>query len=174
MSPMEKTEHLTLAFRRQHDILAERVTALEDEVEKLKRRRMPGIRSAVQSAAQARAELAAHIERHPDLFEKPRTVVVAGVRVGLMKGKGQIVWDSPAQVVRMIRKHFPDQADALVKVTETPVKKALANLTTAELKKLGARVEETGDAVVIKPVDGDVDRLVAALLTEAEQWEVAA
>lgn len=174
MSPMEKTEHLTLAFRRQHDTLAERVTALEDEVEKLKRRRMPGIRSAVQAAAQARADLAAHIERHPELFEKPRTVVVAGIRVGLMKGKGQIVWDSPQSVCRMIRKHFPDQADTLIKITEAPVKKALANLTTAELKKLGARVEETGDAVVIKPVDGDIDKLVGALLAEAEQWEVAA
>lgn len=174
MNPMEQVERLTQAYRKEYDTLAERIGDLEQETEKLKRRRLPGIKSAVQSAAVARAALAGHIEQHPELFERPRTVVIAGVRVGIMKGKGQIVWDSPAQVVRMIRKHFPDQADALIKITEVPIKKAVGNLTTAELKKLGARVEQSGDAVVVRPVDGEIDKLVTALLAEAEQWEDAA
>lgn len=171
---VEQTERLTQAYRKTYDALAERVSALEADIEALKRRRVHGIKAAVAAAAAARAELAAHIEAHPELWEKPRTLVIAGIRVGLMKGKGSIEWDNPASVCRLIRKHYPEQADTLIKVTEAPVKKALGNLTTAELKRIGARVEESGDAVVIKPVDGDVDKLVSALLAEAEQWEQAA
>lgn len=174
MNPMEHTETLTQDYRRDHDLVAERVQDLEDEIEKLKRRRLPGIKSAVRAAAESRARLAAHIEQHPELFTKPRTVTIAGIRVGLMKGKGKIVVDDPDTTCRLIRKQFPDQADTLIKVTERPVLKALGNLTSAELKRIGANVEDTGDEIVIKPVDGDVDKLVNALLAEAEQWEEAA
>lgn len=173
-TPMEHTEALTQNYRRHYDVLAERVQDLEAEVEKLKRRRLPGIKSAVHAAAQARDELSAHIEAHPHLFERPRTVVIAGIRVGLMKGKGKIEFDDKARVLRLIRKHLPDQVDSLVRVTEAPVKKALGNLSTAELKRIGCTVEETDDQIVIKPVDGNVDKLVSALLKEAEGMEVAA
>lgn len=171
---MERTEQLTQNYRQRYDVLADRVQDLEGEVEKLKRRRLPGIKSAVHAAAQARDELQAHIEQHPELFDRPRTVVIAGIRVGLMKGKGKIEFDAAEKVVRLIRKHLPDQADSLIRVTEAPVKKALGNLSTAELKRIGCTVEETADQVVIKPVDGDVDKLVNALLKEAEHLEEVA
>ncbi|MBI5561297.1 MAG: hypothetical protein HY894_00350, partial [Deltaproteobacteria bacterium] len=43
-----------------------------------------------------------------------------------------------------------------------------------DLKKLGVTVEETGDAVVIKPVDGEVERVVNALLRDRTGAEEAA
>lgn len=102
------------------------------------------------------------------MFDTPRTVVFYGIKVGLQKGKGAIEWDDDAQVVKLIEKHFPEQADVLIKTTKKPVKKALAQLTVAELKKLGIVVEETGDQVVIKSTDSEIDKLVNALLKEDE------
>jgi len=173
-TPIEQIAAATQRYRRQYDVLADRVGSLEHDVEAIKRRRMPGIKSAVQAAAEARSELAALIEQHPDQFQKPRTLTIAGIRVGWMKGKGKIVWDNAISVCRQIRKHFPDQAETLIKITEAPVRRALANLTTAEIKRIGATVEDTADEIIIKAVDGEVDKLVNALLAEAEQWEVAA
>ena len=124
--------------------------------------------------SETRDRLKVAIESAPELFVKPRTLVIAGVRIGIQKGKGQIVYGDADQVVKLIRKHFPEQADALIAVKETPVKKALANLSVAELKRIGVTVEETGDQVVIKPTDSEVDKLVAALLREAEKYEEVA
>ena len=53
--------------------------------------------------------------------------------------------------------HFDIKADVLVATTERPAKDALAQLTAAELKKLGISVTDGGDAVFIKPADSAVD-----------------
>jgi hypothetical protein len=100
---------------------------------------------------------------------KPRTVILHGIKVGYRKATGKIEFDDAEQVVKLIRKHFPDQFDVLVKVEETPVKKALANLTAAELKKLGIEVSDSGDEVEIRDTASDVDKLVSALLKDYEE-----
>jgi hypothetical protein len=38
-----------------------------------------------------------------------------------------------------------------------------------ELKKLGIIVQDTGDAVVIRPVDSQIEKLVDKLLTEKSE-----
>ena len=96
-----------------------------------------------------------------------------GVKVGFEKGKGRIEWDDDDTVVRLIEKHFPEQADILIKTKKKPAKKALAQLSVAELKKLGVTVEETGDQVVIKSTDSEIDKLVTALLKGDEIDEEA-
>ncbi len=55
----------------------------------------------------------------------------------------------------------------LIATSERPAKEALANLTAAELKKLGISVTDGGDAVFIKPADSAVDKMVDALLKDA-------
>jgi hypothetical protein len=93
-----------------------------------------------------------------------------GIRVGFAKQKGKVEWDDEDQVVKLIDKHFPEQAETLTKVKRTPVKGALVNLTAAELKKIGCRITESGDVVVIKPQDSEVEKLVDKMLaTEVEE-----
>ncbi|HNW37160.1 MAG TPA: hypothetical protein PKM25_19620, partial [Candidatus Ozemobacteraceae bacterium] len=72
-------------------------------------------------------------------------------------------------VVKLIRKHFPEQVDVLVKITEKPVQSALNQLTVGDLKKLGVSVSEGGDEALIKPTDTDIDKLVAKLLEDEPQ-----
>jgi hypothetical protein len=171
---MDYTEQLTQTHRKDYDVVAERVQDLEAEIEKLKRRRLPGIKSAVQQAAKSRDRLNAHIQRHPELFESPRTVVIAGMRVGLQKGKGKVIIHDRAKTVAKIRQLWPDDADRLIKITETPVISELGKLPLQLIRRVGAEVEKTGDQVIIKPVDGDVDKLVNALMAEAQELEDAA
>lgn len=174
MTTLTEIETLTRAYADARALLAERVQALQEEIEAARRRRLRGIKEAVARAADAHAALKAAIESAPELFQRPRTVTIAGIKVGYQKGRGEIVWEDAAQVVRLIRRHLPEQADSLIKVVETPIKSALAQLSVAELKRIGVTVIETGDQVLIKPTDGEIDKLVDALLREAAAEEETA
>lgn len=159
----------TKAFSISRQQLADAVRELNDATEALKRKHLPVIKRRVASAAEAHAELKAAIECAPHLFEKPRSVVIEGIKVGWQKGKGVLSWTSDEQVVKLIKKHFKDEFDALVKTTETPVKAALAQKSVADLKLIAVSVTDTGDEVLIKPADSHVDKLVSALLKDATE-----
>lgn len=162
-------EVLAKAYASERSTLTERVDAVNTEVAAAKRRAMPGIKSAYARAAQAKAELRAAIEAAPaGTFEKPRTHIFHGIKVGYRKGTGQIVFEDVDRVVALIEKHFPEQAEVLIKVTKKPVKKALEGLDAGDLKKLGITVEDTGDVIQIAPVDSEIDKLVDAWLAEAD------
>jgi hypothetical protein len=72
-------------------------------------------------------------------------------------------------VVERIRALFPKQADTLIKVTHAPVKSALQLLPAGELKRLGITVIDTGDQVFIQAADGEIEKLVDALLKDSEE-----
>lgn len=166
---LDEIDQITHRYANAREELHTRVLALTDTIEEAKRRKMPGIKKAVRDASEAMDRLHAALEASPSLFVKPRTVVIAGIRIGFAKGAGKLVIDDPDKVVGLIRKHHPDQADLLIKVSECPIRKALANLSVADLKKLGVTVEDTGDQVVIKPTDSEVDKLVDALLKDHDE-----
>ena len=91
----------------------------------------------------------------------------AGIKVGYAKGKGALSFDDADSVVARIKKHLPEQADVLIRTKEAPVKEALAQLSAAELKKIGVTLSEAGDQTVVRPVDSEVDKMVDALLKAA-------
>lgn len=167
MKTMNDIEVLTKKFADTRAVLGDRVAALNEEIELSKRRHLRGIKGAVATAAAAQDELQAALIESRELFTKPKTQTFHGIRVGFQKGKGKIEFDDADQVVKLIYKHFPEQADVLVKKTEEPVKKALSSLSAGELKRLGITVHDAGEAVFIKPVDSEVDKMVDALLGSA-------
>lgn len=169
----DRIEDLTRCYGAARTLLGDRLAALEAELLATKQRHLRGIRAALAKATDRRDALATEIRGCPERFARPRTVTIDGIRVGLAKGKGKLTWDDPAAVVARIDRHFPAQAETLVKTTRTPIRAALATLTIAELKRLGCRVEETGDEVVIKPQDGELDKLVNRLLADAQGVEDA-
>lgn len=162
-------ESLTKAFAMTRKLLYDRMQELEEELSQVKKRHLMGIKKAVAAAASWQSKLKNAIDESPELFRKPRTVVIYGVRIGYMKQRGKLFWDDDDIVVRLIKKHFPDQFETLVKIIETPVKSSLSQLSVADLKKIGVTVEETGEEILIKPVDSEVDKLVERLLSEELQ-----
>ena len=149
--------------------LAENLQQLNDETEALKRACLPAIKRGVAKAAEASGQLLALIDSAPELFVKPKSVIFHGLRLGYRKESGKLEWDDPDRVVELIRKHYEEQFDALVKTTYRPVKDALEQLPAADLKRLGVRVGEDGEVVFVKPVDSTVDKMIDALLKDATE-----
>lgn len=154
-----------LAQRRDH--LGTLVRALNEGIEALKADNLPQIKAAIAEGSDAWKALEALVLAHPELFDKPRKLTAHGITFGYEKGKGGLEIDDPDRTVQLIRKHLPDQADVLITVRESPVKTALAQLSAADLKRVGVEVKRTGDVVVIRPADGEIDKVVRALVRAA-------
>jgi hypothetical protein len=155
-------------YSRAHDDLAREMAAINDAITIIKRQSMPALRKAVEKAAAKKAALRGLIDESREQFEKPRTRILHGVKLGIVKGKGSIVVDDPVTTIKLIHKNMPDEAGLLLRVTESVNKLALTQLTASDLKKIGARVEETGDQIVVLPTSSEIDKLVDALLSEDE------
>lgn len=155
-------------YSKAHDKLTAVVRALEAETAKLRLQYLPQIRKAVETAASRKADLRDALNESRELFVKPKTRVMHGVKVGFQKGKGKLDWDDDELVVKLIRKHLPEIAETLIRIEESPIVAALNDLDVKDLRKIGVRAEETGDKVVIKPTDSEIDKLVDALLRDEE------
>jgi len=172
-TPLTEIEKQTRGYAEARRTLAERIRELEQEIADLKRRALPGIRKAAHAAGERQDLLHCLIEDNPEIFVRPRTITIDGIKVGFMKQKGEITWEDTATVVKLICRNHPDQYETLIKFTETPVKAALAQLPAADLKRLGVTVENDTDAVIIKSTDSEIDKLVEALLKDDKDVEAA-
>lgn len=149
--------------------LGDLVGELNEKIEALKRQRLTEIKRAVARAAERQSEVHNLVEGAPELFVKPRTFVLHGIKIGFQKGKGGIEFSDPDRVCELIRKHLPDQEEALIRTKESPNKEALGLLPVADLKRIGCNVAEADDQVVIKATDSEVDKIVTALLEHATE-----
>lgn len=174
MTKLTDIEPSTKAFADARARVAEIVAELNAGIDALKRDHMPDLKRAIARAAERHDQLKQIIEANPALFQRPRTVVYHGVKVGYQKGKGGIAFDDAAQVVRLVKKHFPEQADVLIVTTERPNKDAISQLSAADLKRIACSVVDAGDMVVIKPADSEVDKLVDTLLKGATDADATA
>lgn len=169
MNAITDIENRAKAYSEARTKVAEYVAELQSGIDALNRMHLPKLKRAVNRAAELAQQLRDQVAEAPELFEKPRTAIFHGIKVGFEKGKGAVDFDDDDRVVALIKKKLPDQADVLIKTTEKPVKSALKQLSVKELQSIGCTVEETGDQVVVRAVDRDVDKLVNALLKGATE-----
>lgn len=174
-SPIALTdiEALTRKYADAREELSDLLRAMNEKLEQVKRATLPRCRELVNRTAEREAKLRAAVEDAPDLFQRPRTVIFHGVKVGFQKGKGVLDIPDADRTLEKIKTLLENPAN-FIRITETPDKQALAQLPVADLRKLGCTLTETGDQVVIKPVDGEVDKIVNALLREAAAAELEA
>jgi hypothetical protein len=164
---MNDIEALADSYADNRHALADLLNEINEAQRAIISARLGEIRIALAATAAAEDQLKSAIEAAPHLFEKPRTRVLHGIKVGYQKGKGKVEIDDEPKTIRFIREKVPaDQAELLIKVTERVDRRAVGDLTAADLKRLGIRVVETGDQILIKPVDGAVDKLIKALLAD--------
>jgi len=170
---LQDLEALVKYYADRRDVLGERLTALDREINAVTRRHMKELKRHVAHTAEAELLLREAIEQSPELFDKPKTQILNGIKIGFRKGKGKIEWEDDAQLVALIKKKFPDCVDELILTTETPSATGLQGLDAAELRKLGVTVEEAGEQVVVKAVETDVEKLIKLLLKGAMDDEAA-
>jgi hypothetical protein len=155
------------AYAQARQVLTERVQAMRMGIDAVQRDHLPGIKRALNKVAEVDSELRPLILQAPECFIKPKTVVLHGTQLGFEKGKGKLTFDKPAKVVERIEKLMPLQVPTLIHTEKKPNKQALIKLPAGDLKKLGCTVSGTGEQVVVRPVDAEVDKMVAALLKSA-------
>ena len=169
MKTISQIETLTAKYAAERTALGAALYDLHSDIEALKARVMPKIRAIASRARSAESALREAIEQSPELFERPRTITISGIKVGFQKGKGTLSWQSDERLCAQIERLFPDEIGLLIRTTRAPIKSALAQKSAAELKRLGITVTDTGDQVLIKAADSDVDKRVAAYLSDAAQ-----
>ena len=166
-----------IALARAFAAAREATEALADDIKAIQRKalrsRLRTLRSRVAEQAAAEDALRAAIQARPELFVRPRTVAVDGIRFGLRKQPGAVALGDEAQAIRRLRAIFPGQAPTLIRVSESLDRKALRRLSAAELAQIGITIERARDEVTIATASSDLDRIVAALLDDAAPAEAA-
>ena len=170
-TPLQQIENATKSYADARETLTERMGWLQNELEKVRRKHLKGIKRAVRSCGDAHAKLNTLIEENADLFQKPRTKTISGIRIGITKSKGEVVINDNDKTCALIQQKLPEQACYLIRTSSRPIKTALVKLSARELQKIGVEIKQTGDQVSIKPTDSHVDKLVNALLAEVEKTE---
>jgi hypothetical protein len=140
---------------------------LNELIGALTRDKLPLLKKLAARAAEKHANLEAALLVAPHLLEKPRTVVFHGIKVGFRKNEGRLEFNDADAVVKRIQQLL-DAPDHYLRTVTQPNKETLANLSGADLKRLGCRLIETSDSIVIKPFAGDIDKKIQALLKGAE------
>jgi hypothetical protein len=169
MATLGEIDTMAKTFSDARQRLSDTLQDLKDKQEALLRQYLPGMKSQVNIVKEREEALKGAIEDSPEIFIKPRSIIMHGVRCGFRKGKGKLDWEDDAQVVKLIKKRHADQADLLIKTVEKPVESALKQLDVSELMKLGIAVEATGDVVIAEPTDSEIEKQVKKLLKEGEK-----
>jgi hypothetical protein len=173
MTELEKLQSAALQLSHHTDALRQELVLLESEVSAAQAAHMLTIRSLTRSVIKRQAELAEGIKAHPELFDKPRTLIVAGIKFGLRKQPGKMCWADDAKLLKRVDELFAKgdistaQYEGVVEVRFVLVAKGLEKLDASTLKRLGVTVEADSDAVEIKSVDSEVEKMVKAVIKDA-------
>ena len=146
--------------------LEQLIAALEAELETVKQKHLRAIKRQAGLVASCEAELQSLIEDAPELFIRPRTITLHGVKVGFTASNGRLEFDDEASVIARIKKSRPEDAELLIRQSEEVNKEALRTLPADELLELGCQLEGVGDTVVLKRVAGEVEKLVNKLISK--------
>ena len=169
MTTMKDIESLALTHRTDRDQVISAVDQMEREIGAVRLKHLKVIRPLLQKTLRSGHALFDAVEGAPMLFKKPKSHTIHGFKLGYAKQRGKVSFSDATRVVRLIRKHLAEKFSTLVKVEEKPDKNALANLTVAELKKIGCTVTEDDDVAFVRPADFDSEKLVKALLDDANK-----
>lgn len=173
MSTMVEIESLAKTLAGAREELAERLQRIKDEQEAIKRRYLQGVKNSVERVRAAHAELHDAVSAGKPLFEKPKTRVLHGIRVGWMKQRGKVEYTDAAAVVAALRHVLgKEEAEPYIQTKETPIKDRLSELPAKDLKRCHVTITDDTDAVVIKAAGGEIDKLIDALLGSEELEEL--
>lgn len=161
-------EGMTARLADASNALDEQLAAYEQELQAVNDKHLRPLKRLATTVAQAEADLHAAIEAAPYLFVKPRTLSMHGLKVGFSFSEGKLVFDDEELVIKLLKKHLPEMTDALINTTEKVNKDGVKSLglTDGELTKLGMKIEDRGDTVLIKRSAGDIEKLLSKLKTK--------
>jgi hypothetical protein len=172
MATMEQIEVACREYAEANDNLNEIKSQLETEVEAIKVKYYRKVKSAIDHVVSKHSDLSELVSESRDLFVNPKTVIFHGVKAGYIKGNDVIEIKKNKVTVDLIKSEFDEATQkTLIKVTETPIKDAIKQLDTDELKRIKAKLIPGKDEVHISTVDTEVDKLIDSLTKQALEIE---
>ena len=157
---------LARAYARARETLETITEEIEGERRQAVRRRLRVLKARVAETSAAKDALRTAIAEEPELFAKPRTRAIEGVKVGYRKMPGRIVIVDEDRSIRRVRDKLPEREAELVRVKESLDRTALGKLDARTLASLGVVVAKVDDEIVIATARSDLDKLVDALLAD--------
>jgi hypothetical protein len=172
---MEQLEQCAREYADAHSALVNEVETLNEEVDAVHRAHAPCLRALAGDTASMRGILADAIEASEALFAKPRTRILAGIKVGFRKKKGKVAMRDEVKTIERIKRELPaKQAHLMIRVRESVDRNLVGDLTAADLKRLGIEVTADTDEVVIQPPNAAIAKAAAKLIKDAERDREAA
>ena len=173
MTPLEKLQRTATTLSQHRDDLRAELQLLDAELTAAKATHMKAIHTLTRRIIKSQAELSEGILANPGLFAKPRTFITEGIKFGLRKQPGKMCWGDDEKLFKRMNDMFaaghinPVQYGGVVETRFVQVAKGLEKLDASTLKRLGVTVEADSDAVEIKSVDSDVEKMVKAVIKDA-------
>lgn len=173
MATLAEIQKRAQALSEQRDKLSALFLSLQASIDTVKNGSLADIRRVARQVAASHNELVDLIKASPELFEKPRSYVVEGIKFGLQSSAGSLEWDDDTKVCERIQRlaeagEIPaDQVELLIVEVKKPVASALRQLEPKVLRRLGVTVEGAGDQPLIKSVDSSVEKAVTAVINAA-------
>ncbi len=166
---MDEIEALASEYARKRDALRDKVQQAQADVEAVKRRHHTVLRRRIDAAKNAHADLLEAVKESPQMFRRPKTRMLHGIRVGWKKQPGKIeIEDAEVTIAAIKRKMDDDAVEVLIDIHERLNKRGLRNLSTRDLLRIGAVAVEAVDKPIAHAADSEVDKLVDALMDADE------
>lgn len=173
MSSLQEAQKLAATLSANRDKLSALFLSLQVSIDAAKAAAMTDIKRTARQVAASHAALVAFISENPDMFNRPRSHVVDGIKFGMQASQGTLEWENDEKVCERIialaeKGEIPaDQVDLLISVTKKPVASAVRQLDPALQRRIGVRLEGVGDQPLIKNVDSNVEKAVQAVINAA-------
>ena len=171
---IDRIEQLCATFAARRKVLANKMAKLDQELSRVKRRYVTDIKMTAALVADVEADLTSAIDAAPELFDKPKTQIFHGIKVGFRKGQGKLEWEDDAKMVAKLKKRLGDDAEDYIITTEKPSRDALKCLDDATLGKLGISLVGADDQIVVKPVETEIEKLVKAIMANVHEDDAEA
>lgn len=166
---MGAVEECARTYARVRLELAEAAAKAELELQAVREKHAENLRNLLSLAAHRQADLEVMIDANRELFDKPRTRTVDGIKFGLRKLAGTVEIKDEARTIERIRELLPEeQGELLIRIRESVDRNAVKDLQVRDLKRLGIEIGQDTDVPVVKAVDKDIDKQIAAATRDLE------
>ena len=163
---LAEIERLTAVYASRRAALREAASEVQAALDAARRAGRPRVVRRAAACAAARDELEAALSSAPDLFRRPRTRVLGGIRIGWRRPPARVEIPDEAHTIAALRRRFGSDAAQYLREKVTVARAAVRGLPARVLTALGVAVVEPEDAPFVSAPDDDTDRLVEALLAK--------
>ena len=146
--------------------ITHQVMELQKELLKVRNRKVRFIFDNLERLLELKKSISIVLERNQDSFKRPKTKVMNNIKIGFSKTKADVTWEDTEDLIKAIEANLSYIGIQLIKTTKKPLKNALLQLTPKEADLIGLDIIPSENAVLIKTVDKEIEKLIKEINEE--------